>query len=271
VFLFSLGLMVTMQHLQMKFYSAKDPPTIKWSGLANSVYLSAIYIPPVLTGLTAALLIHRGALPPVSEIVARYGTSDAVLPLVSLQYAPALLVGLLFAGAVAAATSTKDNFLMATAVVLTRDLYQRTMRPKVTEPQLILFSRIIIVAFGLVGWYLAILRPGLIFDLVALAVAGTLQFIPSVMAVVFPTRKVWLTSAGAITGTILGVLTVVLLTFPARLGLAIGAHPWGLHAGMWGLGLNFLSGLIVSRFTPPPPQEAVDRIHGYLDEAIYGS
>ncbi len=267
LFLFSLGLMVTQQHIQMKFYSAMDVPTIKWSGVGTAIYLSAIYIPPVLTGLTVYVLIQRGDMPPINEIVEAYGTADAVLALVTSQYAPALLVGILFAGAIAAATSSKDNFLLATSVVLCRDIYQKLFKPNAGDREIIFLSRVVIVIFGFLGWYLAVLRPGLIFDIVAVAVAGTMQFIPAVVAVTFPTRKIWLTAAGAASGIVVGIVLLVLLFFRANIGWEINLH--NLHPGMWALFANIIVGVIVSLFTAKPPQEAVDRIHGHLEEAIY--
>lgn len=267
--LFTLGLMVTFQHLQMKFYSAMDPNTIKWSGVWTTIYLSAIYIPPVLTGMTAYILIQRGDLPSVAEIAAAWGSADAVLPLMAVQYVPPLLIGLLFAGAVAAAMSTKDNFLLATSLVIVRDLYQRIIKPGASEKQSIFLGRVVIVVVGLFGWYIGILRPGLIFDMVALAVGGTLQFIVAIVAVLFPTRKIWLTHAGAVSGIIVGVILTILLRWPATFGLGISAHPYELNAALWGLGLNIIVALVVSRFTSPPPAESVKRIHGYLEQAFY--
>ena len=267
--LFTLGLMVTFQHLQMKFYSAMDPATIKWSGVWTTIYLSAIYIPPVLTGMAAYIMIQRGALPSVDEIAATWGSTDAVLPLMAVEYVPAVLVGLLFAGAVAAAMSTKDNFLLATSLVIVRDLYQGIIKPDAGERESVGLGRVVIVVVGLFGWYIGILRPGLIFDMVALAVGGTLQFIVAVVAVLFPTRKLWLSHAGAVAGIVVGVILTILLTWPDRFGLAISAHPYALNAALWGLGFNIIVALVVSSFTAKPPAESVERIHGYLEESFY--
>ena len=267
--LFTLGLMVTFQHLQMKFYTAMDPGTIKWAGVWTTVYLSAIYIPPVLTGMVAFIMIQRGVLPSVADIQAAWGSTDAVLPLLAVEYVPPILIGLLFAGAVAAAMSTKDNFLLATSLVIVRDLYQGIINPNAGQRQSVGLGRIIIVVVGLFGWYIGVLRPGLIFDMVALAVGGTLQFIVAIVAVLFPTRKIWLTHTGAVAGIIVGVVLTILLTFPDRFGLGIGPHPYSLNAALWGLGANIIISLIVSSFTEKPPAEAVKRIHGYLEESFY--
>lgn len=270
--LFGIALVIGLQHIQMKFYTARDAGTIKLSSVWMAVYLSSIYIPPVLTGLAAFVLIERGVLPPVNEIEEQYGTADAILPLMAIEFAPMVLVGLLFAGAVAAASSTKDNFLLATAVVLTRDLYQKVLRPNTSERQMVVVSRWVIVVFGLLGYAVALQRPGLIFDLVALSVAGVLQFTPAIFTILYPggRTRVWLTSAGAVAGIVVGVVVTMALVFPNWFGLTIDPNPFDLHGGLWGLAANLVVGAVVSLFTRQPPAEAVLRIHGYMEEANYG-
>ena len=268
VILFGIALPICMQHLQMKFYTARDPGTLKWMSLPSALYLSSIYIPAVFTGLTAAYLIETGQLPPVSEIIREYGTRDALLPLLAVKYAPAVLVGFLFAGAIAAAMSTLDNFNIATSVVITNDIYRRGLGGRASERALVNMGRVIIIVFSLLGWLFAILRPGLIFDLVAMSVAGVAQFLPAVIAVTYPTKRPWLTKSGAIAGMIVGVVVTALLLFPDRMGLPIERNPLSVHAGVWGLLVNFIVSVVVSLFTKPPSRETVERIHGYLGEVM---
>jgi SSS family solute:Na+ symporter len=268
VILFGIALPICMQHLQMKFYTARDPKTLRWMSVPSALYLSSIYIPAVFTGLTAAYLIETGQLPPVSEIIKEYGTRDALLPLLAVRYAPAILVGFLFAGAIAAAMSTLDNFNIATSVVITNDIYRKGLGRKAAEKTLVNMGRVIIVVFSLLGWVFAVLRPGLIFDLVAMSVAGVAQFLPAVIAVTYPTREPWLTKSGASAGIIAGVIVTALLLFPDRLGLPIPRNPLSIHAGVWGLVVNFVIAILVSLFTKPPSKETINRIHGYLDEVM---
>lgn len=268
VILFGIALPICMQHLQMKFYTARDPKTLRWMSVPSALYLSSIYIPAVFTGLTAAYLIETGQLPPVSEIVREYGTRDALLPLLAVRYAPAILVGFLFAGAIAAAMSTLDNFNIATSVVLTNDVYRKGLGKEPDERRVVSIGRVIIIIFSLLGWLFAILRPGLIFDLVAMSVAGVAQFLPAVIAVTYPTGRPWLTKSGVSAGIIAGVAVTALLLFPDRLGIPIPRNPFSVHAGVWGLIVNFVVAVLVSLFTKPPSKETIERIHGYLDEVV---
>ncbi|HYY48363.1 MAG TPA: sodium:solute symporter family protein [Thermoplasmata archaeon] len=270
VLLFGLALPITMQHLQMKLYAARDPPTIKWSAVATAVYLSSLYIPAVFTGLTVAYLAGTGGMPSMAQIVATYGTEDAALPLLAVRYAPVLFVGVLFAGALAAAMSTQDNFFMATAVVVTHDIYRKGFRPAASERLVVNLGRVVMVALAFVGWYLAVLRPGLIFDLVSLSIAGVLQFVPAVFSIVFPARRVWLTKAGVGVGIAVGEIVTLLTLFGSRIGLPIPVNPFTLHAGVWGLIANLGVAFLVSLWTTPPTPEAQKRIHGFLEDQLYG-
>jgi SSS family solute:Na+ symporter len=270
VLLFGLALPITMQHLQMKLYAARDPPTIKWSSVATAIYLSSIYIPAIFTGLTVAYLIGTGAFPSMAAITAQYGTPDAALPLLAVQYAPVFLVGVLFAGALAAAMSTQDNFLMATAVVVTHDIYRKTFRPDASERFVVNFGRLVMIGLAFVGWFFAILRPGLILDLVALSVAGVLQFVPAVFCIVFPAKRVWLTKTGIFVGIVIGEIVTLVTLFGPRIGVPIEVNPFTLHAGVWGLIANLVAAFVISRFTPSPSPDTVRRIHGYLEEQLYG-
>jgi len=267
--IFSLGLMLTMQHLQMRFYAARDPPTIRRSQFFTTLYLSTIYVPPVLTGLTGFLLIQRKVIPPLAEITAKYGTVDAMLPLLTSMYAPAVLAGLLFAGAIAAAMSTQDGFLLATSTVITNDMLRKGVNLKASEKGWVNIGRVFMAIFAFIGWYFAVTRPGYIFDLVALACAGCLQFAPATLIAIYPHRRVLITKWGAIIGIIVGTLILVLGYFKLITLPILGALG-PLHAGVWGFIFNIIVALIVSLFTKPPSKETLTRIYGCLEEALYG-
>ena len=47
------------------------------------------------------------------------------------------------------------------------------------------------------------------------------------------------------------------------------AHPLGMHGGVWGLGVNLIVTWTVSRFTRPPSNETVARVHGAVERFVY--
>jgi hypothetical protein len=63
-------------------------------------------------------------------------------------------------------------------------------------------------------------------------------------------------------GVGLAVLYVTLVTVP---------HALGVHGAIWSLAANFATCITVSAFTRPPSDETVERIHGAVEDYVYGS
>jgi SSS family solute:Na+ symporter len=241
---------VFQPHMMIRFYTAVSDRTLRWLGVTTPIYLLTIYIPAALVGLGGAI-----AMPDLKN-------PDRVFPELLFAYAPAWLTGLVLAGATAAAMSTLDSILHANMTVLTRDVYQRYIRPRASQQHYILTGRIVVLLLLAVGYALALAGGELLVILVTLSGAGALQLMPAVIGVCFPSRNL-LSKSGVLAGMLSGLaaLYVTLVSIP---------HPLGLHGGVWSLGVNFLVTLIVSRVTPPPSASTVSRIHGALEQWAYG-
>ncbi len=258
IVVYSIGLML-LPHLWIKYYAARDTWTIKWSSVGTAIYLSSYYIPAALVGLAAAVLNVTGApgLKPgfIKELISAYGSRDAVMAYMIYKFTHPILAGFLLAGAAAAAMSTLDSFLGTTSLILTRDIYQRYVRPKASEKELVIVGRVLLLLWAFIGWYLAILKPGLIFDITAIACAGGLQFLPAILQAIMPTKRNWINKEGALSGLIVGAIVTAILSnkIGGKLGVPITFHP--AEAGMIGLALNFIIALLVSAVTKPLPKE----------------
>jgi len=189
---YSFGV-ILLAHMWMKYYAARDTWTLKWSSAAMGLYISSYYIPTAIVGLTAAVLNAVG-IPGVlkagfiSMLIKRFGSRDAVMAYMIYNFTNPILAGFLLSGAAAAAMSTLDSFLGATSMILTRDIYHR-VRKRASERELVVVSRVLIFVWALIGWYFAVLKPGLIFNITAIACAGGMQFLPSLVQALYPTRR----------------------------------------------------------------------------------
>jgi SSS family solute:Na+ symporter len=245
------GLMIVLSfgiifqpHIMIRYYTAISGNTLKWLGATTPIYLMTLYIPAALVGLGGAVVM------PGLE------TPDRIFPELLFEYAPAWLTGLILAGATAAAMSTLDSILHANMTVLTRDIYQRYLRPDASQGHYIMVGRFFVLLLLAIGYFLAVTQLGFLVVLVALSGAGALQLMPAILGVCFPTKHL-LTRAGVLAGIAVGLVT---LYFTLR----IVPHPLGLHGGVWSVLANAFVAITVSRFTPPPSQETVQRIHGVL-------
>jgi len=252
---------VLQPHMMIRYYSAIDGKTIKWLGATTPIYLMTLYIPAALVGLGGALILPDLAIP------------DRVFPELLFQFAPAWLTGVILAGATAAAMSTLDSILHSNMTVLTRDVYQRYIRPESSQAHYIWVGRFIVIGLLAVGYVLSVRTFAFLVTLVTLSGSGALQLLPAILGVCFPSRRLF-TKAGVLWGMGVGlaVLYLTLVGSPNPIGSLIGSpHPLGLHGAIWSVLANFAATIIVSRLTRAPSPETVARIHGEIERFVYGT
>ncbi|AHF80493.1 sodium:solute symporter family protein [Thermococcus paralvinellae] len=259
ILIYGPGLML-LQHLWIKYYIAKDERSLKASAIGTAIYLSTYYIAAALIGLSAAVANVKGVpgvLQPgfISALKAQYGSADAVAAVMIYKLLNPVLAGFLLAGATAAAMSTLDSFLGSTSMILVRDIYQKYIKPDADEGHYIFVSRIFMIIWALIGWYFALLKPGLIFNIAAIACAGGLQFLPLVLQAVIPTTKKYINKNGAIWGLIVGSILAAFLSpqIGGKLHLPVLEHP--AVAGLVGVIANVVIALIISALTKPSEKE----------------
>jgi SSS family solute:Na+ symporter len=242
---------VLQPHIMIRYYTAVSGRTIKWLGATTPIFLMTLYIPAALVGLGGAIILPDLATP------------DRIFPELLVLYAPAWLTGLILAGATAAAMSTLDSILHANMTVLTRDIYQRYISPNRDGRHYVWVGRGIVLVLLIVGYVLSVNTIGFLVTLITLSGAGALQLLPGTLGVCYPTRRP-LTRNGVLSG--IGVGLAVLYTT-----LVIVPHPLGVHAAIWSLAANVALCITVSRFSPAPSPETIQRIHGAVEDYVYGS
>ena len=242
---------VLQPHIMIRYYTAVDARTLKWLGATIPIFLLTLFIPTAFVGLGGALAMPGIAIP------------DRIFPELLFAYAPAWLTGVILAGATAAAMSTLDSILHANSAVLTRDIYQRYVRADGDLAHYVTASRVFIVGFLIIGYILSVYTFEYLVVLVTLSGAGALQLLPAVLGVTFPSRN-RLTATGVLAG--IGVGLVVLF-----LTLVVWPHPLTLHGGVWALVANGLTAVLVSRVSQAPSAATVNRVHGAIEELVYGA
>ena len=240
-------------HMMIRYYTAVDAKTIKLLGATTPIYLMSLYIPAALVGLGGAIVMPglEGA------------EADRIFPLLLFAHANPWLTGAILAGAIAAAMSTLDSILHANMTVLTRDIYQRFIRPNESQGHYINVGRAIVVGLLVVGYVLSVSTANYLVVLVTLSGAGALQLMPAILGVCFPGGRT-LTRAGVVAGIVAGMVTLYVT-------LVLSPHPLGMHAGLWGLLVNTAVALNVSVYTTPPSAETIERVHGELERFVYGT
>jgi len=177
---------------------------------------------------------------------------------------PYVISGLVAAGALAAALSTADGLLLTIASALSHDVYYKVFWPNATTQWRLVVSKTLLLVVAVLAAMFASQKPATILYMVswAFSLAGA-AFFPALVLGIFWKRA---NKAGAISGMVVGLLItayyMVRVQFDAIpwLGIhGIGMEPWlgiqSTSSGVWGVGVGFLTIVVVSLLTDPPGKE----------------
>ena len=177
---------------------------------------------------------------------------------------PNWVVGLVAAGAMAAALSTAAGLLLVISTSVSRDLV-KTFNPGISEKKELRIARIAAAGAVIFAGYFGINPPGFVAEVVAFAFGlAAASFFPVIILGIFSTR---INKEGAIAGMVTGLIfTISYISYFKFINPELnsaehwwfGISPEGI--GSIGMVLNFLACYTVSKFTPPPPQEVQDLI-----------
>ncbi|WP_339525525.1 sodium:solute symporter family protein [Pseudomonas sp. EA_35y_Pfl2_R111] len=184
---------------------------------------------------------------------------------------PGWVIGLIAAGAIAAALSTAAGLLLAISSAVSHDLIKNMINPKISEKNEMLAARISMGVAILLATYLGLNPPGFAAQVVALAfgIAAATLF-PALMMGIFSKR---VNNKGAIAGMLVGLVFTVVYIFlylgwffiPGTATFANTPDNWmfgisPLSIGTVGALINFAVAYAVSLSTEAPPQEIQDLV-----------
>ncbi len=175
---------------------------------------------------------------------------------------PNWVIALIAAGGLAAALSTAAGLMMVISTSISHDLLKKIVIKKMNDRVELLYARIA-AAFAVLmaGWF-GINPPGFVAQVVAFAFGlAASSFFPVIILGIFSKR---VNKEGAIAGMLTGLVFtmsyiiyfkgVFIEPFAANIpeNWLFGISPEGI--GAVGMALNFIVTLIVSHFTPAPPE-----------------
>ncbi|MBN7809424.1 cation acetate symporter [Algoriphagus sp. H41] len=177
---------------------------------------------------------------------------------------PNWVVGLVAAGAMAAALSTAAGLLLVISTSVSRDLV-KTFNPGISEKRELLIARVAAAGAVICAGYFGVNPPGFVAEVVAFAFGlAAASFFPVIILGIFSTR---INKEGAIAGMVSGlVFTIGYIVYFKFLHPELNSpdHWWlGISpegVGSAGMFLNFLICFLISKFTPAPPQHVQELI-----------
>jgi cation/acetate symporter len=178
---------------------------------------------------------------------------------------PAWVIGIVAAGALAAALSTAAGLLLVVSSAISHDLLKRALRPDITEKGELRAARISAAVAVTVAGVLGIYPPDYVAAVVAFAFGlAASSFFPAIIMGIFSRR---MNRQGAITGMVCGIIfTASYIIYFKFMDSGPGSQDrwwWGISPegiGAVGMVLNFAVALTISKLTPPPPQAVQDMV-----------
>ena len=177
---------------------------------------------------------------------------------------PNWVIALVAAGALAAALSTAAGLLLVISAAVSHDLIKKMVNPNISEKGELWAARGSAFVAVIIAGYFGINPPGFVAAVVALAFGlAAASFFPAIILGIFHKR---MNKEGAVAGMIVGMLLMLYYMAKYKLGW-IGDLPdkseWWFGISPEGFGTvamvaNFIVALVVSKFTPAPPQEVQD-------------
>ncbi|MDQ2051404.1 cation acetate symporter [Natronolimnohabitans sp. A-GB9] len=253
-----------LPHVLVRFYTVDNERTARWSTVWGLFFICILYWGTATYAAFGGLLYADG--PGDGTFTDMAGVEADALVVLTTQLAelPTWLVGLVAAGAVAAALATTAGLFISASSAAAHDIYTNLYKEDATQREQMIVGRSTILGIGILVTIVGLNPPALIGELVAMsfAIAGTV-FFP-----VFFLGLWWehTTREGALAGMLSGIVIsfgAILndTAIPMYTGVEDAVIPslaaWlpGTSSALIGVPVVFAIIIVVSVLTDDPPED----------------
>ncbi|UCC39299.1 MAG: sodium:solute symporter family protein [Candidatus Aminicenantes bacterium] len=252
-FLATMFLLMGVQSMYQKFYSARTPKDAR-----NAVVLwtiGTIFIETVV--VVIAVFAYSKFRDQIDLTIPKEGGKVVLMAAKSLVPAP---VGILLLGAACAVViSTGMNYLLSPTTTIMRDIYQRFSKKEAKQSTMVALQKILVVLVGVVAFFLAMsLKSVLSMAIFAYTIYGV-SITPALIAALAWKRA---TKAGGLASIISGTFICILLRIIVEVlppEKVPGGDPWGIPIIFPALIVSIGSLVIVSLLTKKPKPEELEK------------
>ncbi|MBQ9691925.1 MAG: sodium/proline symporter [Clostridia bacterium] len=176
-------------------------------------------------------------------------SAEKIFITLSTSYLPAILAGFVMAGILAATISSSDSYLLIAASALAKNVFQGVVKKNATDKQVMLVTRITLLAIAVIAAIMALDENSVIFKIVSFAWAGFgATFGPLMIFSLFWKR---VNKPGAIAGMVSGAAMV----FIWKLGISKLGGLFAIYELLPAFIISSICIVIVSLLTAPPSKE----------------
>lgn len=275
-----------LPHVIVRFYTVPTMKAARWSGAWALLFIALLYLSaPAYAAFSRFILMTEIVGQKLSDLPAwtaswietgklqlADGNGDGILQWSELVISNDIVVmatpeianlgmfviGLVAAGAMAAALSTAGGLMITISSALAHDIYFRTINPNANEKKRLLVGRWSILLATVIAGLVALNPPGVITQIVAWAFAlasGT--FFPALLLGVWWRRS---NAKGVIAGLLVGLAVTLGYILAAKYGGFTIAGIIDTGAGIFGAAAGILANIIVSLATEVPSQKQQEEV-----------
>ena len=247
LFLPTMFLLLGEANMYQKFFSARNERAARLSVVGWIIGTIIVETLIDSIGILGSLSLVGLSIAESEEIVVRVAT-DALPPLLGI---------FLVCGAAAIVVSTANSFLLTPATNLIRDVYQRFIDPSVTDRQMVIYTRFIVVVIGILGYVAGNFFPTILaMALWAYTMYGA-GITPALLGALLWKRA---TREGGVASIAVGMVTTICWEIVALMRSTDGNpdYLFGWQTAYPALALSIGTLVIVSLFTSPPTIDELD-------------
>ncbi|KGX91916.1 sodium:solute symporter [Pontibacillus halophilus JSM 076056 = DSM 19796] len=275
-----------LPHVIVRFYTVSTMKAARWSGAWALLFIGLLYLSaPAYAAFSRFILMTNVAGQAINDLPAwtaawidtgklsiADGNNDGILQWSELVISNDIVVmatpeianlgifviGLMAAGAMAAALSTAGGLMIAISAALSHDIYYRSINPNASEKKRLAVGRWSIVIATVIAGLTALNPPGAITQIVAWAFAlASGSFFPALLLGVWWKRS---NGPGVIAGMVTGLTVTLTYIFLAKYGgfTILGIIDTG--AGVFGAAAAIAANVTVSLLTKAPSKEIQEEV-----------
>ncbi|MBP3592574.1 MAG: sodium/proline symporter PutP [Clostridia bacterium] len=235
----------------LRFMAIRNSGEIKRSRIIATVWCVISLAAAVMIGIIGRALL------PVDEALNTASKAESILIVMSTDYLPLIVAGLIMAGILAATISSSDSYLLIASSAVSVNLFKGIFKKdKADEKQVMWVSRIVLVAIALVGVIIAWKEDSVIFTLVSFAWAGFgATFGPLMLFSLFWKRT---TRTGAIAGMLAGGISVFVWKLVLKEFLAASIPFFSLYELLPAFIISSIAIVIGSLLSKEPEKDVLD-------------
>lgn len=243
-----------MPQVLLRFMAAR-----KTSEITTSRRIATVWVVISLFSAVSIGLIGRAMLPTEEALLSSSGAENVFI-IMGEKLLPPVFAGIVMSGILAATISSSDSYLLIAASAFSKNLYQGVFKKNASDKEVMVCSKIALVAIAIFGMIIALDENSVIFNVVSFAWAGFGATFGPIMLISLFWKKV--THSAAVAGMISGGAMVFIWEYVfTPLGKELGISWLTVYELLPAFIVSSIVILIVSKFTKTPSDEIINEFN----------